>query len=43
MMENNYNEEVNKLVQDGVKNIKENHKTLNNNKPVFIENYNLNE
>jgi len=42
-MENNYNEEVNKLVQDGVKNIKENHKTLNNNKPVFIENYNLNE
>lgn len=42
-MKNNYINEVNELVQNGVKNIKENHKTLNNNKPKIEKNYNLNE
>lgn len=43
-MKNNYNEEVNKLVKNGIKNIKETSKTLNNNKPIFKkEDYNLTE
>lgn len=43
-MKNNYNEEVDKLVKNGVKNIKETCKTLNNDKPIFKkEDYNLTE
>ena len=43
-MKNNYNEEVNKIVNNGVKNIKETSKILNNDKPIFKkEDYNLTE
>ena len=34
-MKKSYIKEVNKLVETGVKNIKENTVTLNNNKPIF--------
>lgn len=37
-MEENYKEKVNKLVEIGAKNIKENSIILNNNKPIFEKN-----